>query len=103
MGKRYKNLYKQICTFENLWLASRKARRGKRQKEDVIDFEYNLEKELFGIQQELLAGEYKFSAYKTFMVSEPALRLISAAPYKDRVVHHAVCNIIEPLLDKAMI
>lgn len=103
MGKRYKRLYEQVYDFENLWLASRKARKGKRLKSEVIDFEYDLEKELFKIRDELSCGAYQFSPYRTFTVTEPALRLISAAPYRDRVVHHAICNIIEPLLDKAMI
>ncbi len=103
MAKRYKHLYEKICTFENLWLASRKARKGKRLKDEVLDFEYNLEKELFEIHEELLSDSFEFSPYKTFTVHEPAVRLISAAPYRDRVVHHAICNIIEPILDKTMI
>ena len=103
MGRRYKNLYEQVCSFENLWLASRKARRGKRSNPAVLDFEYHLEENLFNIREQLMAQAYRFSPYNYFHIYEPKERLIASAPYKDRVVHHALCNIIEPVLDKAMI
>lgn len=103
MGKRYKRLYEQIYNFENLWLASRKARRGKRRKASVAEFEYALEGRLLEIQAALREEQYQFGAYTHFTVQEPQERMIAAAPYQDRVVHHALCNIIEPILDKAMI
>jgi len=103
MAKRYKHLYEQIVTFENLWQAYRKARKGKRQKQGVSAFEFDLENELLSIQEALLKERYEFSGYHTFTIYEPAQRQISAAPFRDRVVHHAICNVIEPLLDKAMI
>ncbi len=103
MGKKYKRLYEQIYRFENLWLASRKARCGKRRKESVLEFEYDLEKKLLEIQAALREERYRFGAYTHFTIHEPQERLIAAAPYQDRVVHHALCNIIEPVLDKAMV
>jgi retron-type reverse transcriptase len=103
MGSKYKNLYNQICTFENIWLASRKARRGKRLKNSVSEFEYNLESNLLEIQKALIEENYEFGEYREFKIYEPKERFICAAPYRDRVVHHAICNIIEPILDKAMI
>ena len=101
MAKRYKHLYEQIVTFENLWQAYRKARKGKRQKQGVSAFEFDLENELLSIQEALLKELYEFSGYHTFTIYEPAQRQISAAPFRDRVVHHAICSVIEPLLDKA--
>ncbi|MBM4055983.1 MAG: RNA-dependent DNA polymerase [Planctomycetes bacterium] len=103
MGKKYKHLYENICRFENLWLASRKARRGKRRKLSVSEFEFDLENKLLEIQDALIKETYQFGAYTRFTIHEPQERQISAAPYRDRVVHHALCNIIEPLLNKAMI
>ncbi len=103
MGKRYKHIYEKICTFDNLWLASRKARKGKRAKSETLDFEYDLENELVRIQQELTSESFDFLPYKPFTLRKPVVRLISAAPYKDRVLHHTICNIIEPILDKTMI
>lgn len=103
MGKKYKNLYPKIYEFENLFLASRLARCGKKSKADVCDFEYDLERNLIQIQAELKDKAYRFSPYKTFLIKDPKERLIHAAPYRDRVVHHAICNVVGPILDKAMI
>lgn len=103
MGKKNKNIYNKITEFQNLWLASRKARRGKRQKNEVLEFEYNLEENLFHIKEQLENESYNFGKYYHFTIKEPRDREIYAAPYTDRVVHHALCNIIEPILDKAMI
>lgn len=103
MGKKYKNFYSDIYSFDNLYHASRKARRGKRKKLEVIRFEHSLEQQLFDIQEKLQNETYKFGNYRKFTVTEPKTRLIASAPYKDRVVHHALCNLIEPILDKSMI
>jgi len=103
MGKKYKRLYEQIYTFDNLWRAARKARRCKRVKKAVLEFEYDLENKLLEIQQRLKDETYQFSPYTFFTIYEPQERHVAAAPYQDRVVHHAICNIIEPILDSAMI
>lgn len=103
MGKKYKQLYQDIYSFGNLWLASRKARRGKRLKEAAAEFEYDLENRLLEIQTTLRNENYAFGDYTFFTVQEPQERCIAAAPYADRVVHHALCNLIEPVLDRAMI
>jgi len=103
VGKKHKHLYNQITTFENLWIASKNARRGKRNKYPTINFEYNLEENLFDIQEKLQNELYEFGEYNRFMIHEPKKREIASAPYQDRVVHHALCNIIEPILDKSMI
>lgn len=102
MGRKYKHFYEQIWSFENLWLASRKARRGKRQKKETALFEYDLEKNLFEMQEALRTESYEFGAYNHFVITDPQERLVSAAPYRDRVVHHALCNVVEPILDRAM-
>ncbi len=103
MGRKYKHLYEQLYDFENLWMASRKARRGRRQKPATGMFEYNLEQELFEIQELLRTETYRFSPYDTFMIYDPKKRLIHAAPYRDRVVHHAIINLLEPILDRILI
>lgn len=103
MGKKNKHLYSKIYSFENLYLASKKSRRGKRRKLEVIKFEDMLENQLFDIQSLLKNENYQFGDYRKFIVTEPKIRLIASAPYRDRIVHHALCNLIEPILDKAMI
>ena len=101
--KTYKNLFPSICSFENLLLAARKARRGKRMQENVARFFANLEYELIALQQELQQKTYQPGPYRTFTIFEPKKRMISAAPFRDRVVHHALCNVIEPLFEKKFI
>jgi len=101
--KSYKNLFEKIVSFDNLVLAAQRAQRGKRFRSEVLKFNYNLEKELLLLQDELISGTYQPGAYRTFYVYEPKCRLISAAPYRDRVVHHAICNILVPYWDKSMI
>ncbi|GAB4303838.1 MAG: RNA-directed DNA polymerase [Oscillatoriaceae cyanobacterium] len=101
--KRHGNLFSQIISFENLWLASRQAQKGKRFQENVLRFNYNLESELFQLQAELKSKTYRPGGYKTFEIVEPKRRMISAAPYRDRVVHHALCHIIVPIFERTFI
>ena len=88
---------------DNLFEAFRKARKGKRRRPDVARFGLDLEQELYALQGELAAGDYMPGAYRQFTVYERKPRLISVAPFRDRVVHHAVMNVLEPLLDKRFI
>lgn len=101
--KRHGNIYPQIIEFENLFLAHRKAQKGKRFKENVLEFNANLEQELFKLQKELTIKTYQPGKYRTFYVEDAKRRLISAAPYRDRVVHHALCNLICPIFEKTFI
>lgn len=95
--------YAQLCSFENLYLAYRKARKGKRSKTEVAAFEAEQEGELVRLQQELLELSWQPGAYRSFYVHDPKHRLISAAPFRDRVVHHALCNILEPAWERTFI
>jgi retron-type reverse transcriptase len=101
--KRYGNIYSQVINFENIFLASRKAQKGKRFRDNVLDFNYHLETELIRLQQQLTDKTYQPGAYRTFHLTNPKSRLISAAPYRDRVVHHALCNIIVPIFERTFI
>lgn len=101
--KRYGNLWHQVIDFENLLNAARKAQRGKRYRDNVLDFNYHLESELAQLQTELQNQTYKPGRYRTFQLFEPKPRLISAAPYRDRVVHHALCHVIVPILEGTFI
>jgi RNA-directed DNA polymerase len=94
--KTYKYLYPRIYAFENLYLAFCKARQGKRSRPDVATFEFNLELELPKLQEELADETYRPGPYRHFTLYERKPRRISAAPFRDRVVHHALCNVIEP-------
>ncbi len=101
--KTYRNLYPSIYAFENLRLAFVHAARGKRSKADVAAFEYRLEDNLFALQNELRTQVYTPGPYTNFRIYDPKPRLISAAPFRDRVVHHALCQVIEPLFERRFI
>jgi RNA-directed DNA polymerase len=103
MRRRYKNLYSQICHPLNLWMAYKRAARGKRYEPAAAAFEYDLERNLIGIEQELADGTYQPGKYANFHISKPKRRLISAAPFRDRVVQQALMQIIEPLFERQFI
>ena len=94
-------LFEKLVDFQNLLDASRKARRGKRFKAGVLRYEFGLERELLKVRDELMSGAYAPGAYRRFTVNEGKKREICAAPYRDRVVHHALCNVLEPVLEPA--
>jgi len=99
--KNYRNLYAQVCDFENLYQAYRRARKGKRGRPEVAAFEFSLETELVRLQDELAAKTYCHGTYRSFTIHEPKRRLISAAPFRDRVVHHALMGVIQPIFEWA--
>lgn len=101
--KPIKNIYNQICDFDNLYQAHLSARKGKRFRAEVLAFSANLEENLINIQNELLHGQYAVGRYREFYVFEPKKRLIMALPYKDRVVQWAVYRVVNPILSRGFI
>ncbi len=101
--KSYKHLYPAVCEWDNLDLAYRKARLGKRTHPPAAAFEYDLEANLVELRRELADKTYRPGRYHSFYIHEPKRRLISAAPFRDRVVHHALCNVIEPIFERSFI
>lgn len=101
--KRAGQLWPQVVAFENLYRAARQAQAGKRFRDNVLDFNHNLEQNLFQLQTELQNKTYQPGIYRIFEIKDPKPRLISAAPYRDRVVHHALCNIIVPRIERSFI
>lgn len=101
--RRQGNLFERIASFENLLTAAKSAYRGKRFRPDAASFQHGLEAHLFAIQAELREGRYRPGEYRAFWIRDPKRRLISAAPYRDRVVHHAVCRVVEPVFERTFI
>ena len=101
--KSYTNLFEKVMDFENLWRAYRRARKGKRSRPDVAAFEYRLEGDLCALRDELASGSYRPGPYRHFRRTEPKPRVISAAPFRDRVVHHALCQVLEPIFEPRFI
>lgn len=96
-------IWSAVTSFENLLRAYWTARRGKRSRRGVAEFGLNLERELLGLQCSLREGTYQPDEYRLFTIYERKPRLIAAAPFRDRVVHHAVMQMIEPVLDRTFI
>jgi len=97
------NVFSQITDWSNLLLAYNKAAKSKRNTPCVAAFEYDLAENLLRLQHQLRSGQYRPGNYRHFYIHEPKRRRISAAPFSDRVIHHAVCNIIEPLFETSFI
>lgn len=101
--KRHGNIYHKIISLENLILADKKARKGKKKQKDLIKFDKNKTENILSLHNELLNKTYTTSQYTRFVIFEPKRREISKLPYKDRIVHHAVIAHIGPILTKSFI
>lgn len=101
--RTHKNLYPKIVSFQNLLKATRLSQRCKRFKNPVARFNFFLEKELWRLHCELAEKRYEPGPYRHFAIYEPKKRIISAAPYRDRVVHHAIHNVLEPVFEPTFI
>ena len=96
--KRIGNLYSKIIDIENLELADKNARKGKLKSYGVRLHDMNRENNILKLHEQLRNKQYKTSEYNIFKIYEPKERDIYQLPYyPDRIVHHAVMNILEPI------
>lgn len=98
--KRIGNLYEKIYSSENLFKAYLNARKDKRYRRDVLEFSHDLEGNLIKLQQELMNETYKIGLHREFFIYEPKKRLITALPFRDRVIQWAIHLVIEPYFEK---
>ena len=103
MPKRIGYLYDSLTSWSNLYLAYKKACKHKKSKSETTEWMYHCEKYLLELQAELIEQRYHPQPYKYFTIREPKERIISVAAFRDRVVHHALVNIIEPYFEAAFI
>lgn len=101
--KTYRNLFGKLCSLENLELAFKKARKRKTLKPYVIKFEAKLSENLAMLHKELISKNYHPKLLNTFILRDPKTRKISVSDFRDRVVHHAICNILEPVFEPRFI
>ena len=101
--KTYKNLYKKLCSLENLELAFKKARKRKTKKYYVQEFEKDLKEELNTLHNELTTLTYKPKPLRKFIIRDPKTRKIHISNFRDRIIHHALVNILEPIFEKIFI
>jgi len=88
---------------KNLILAWKKARKGKTKKDYVLEFEKNLGDNLRALHYELKNQIYKSKPLKTFILRDPKTRKISKSDFRDRIVHHALVRVIEPIFERIFI
>jgi len=99
----YNNLYEKVYSIKNLFIAWKKARKGKTKKEYVIEFEKNLNQNILDLHHELKSKTYKPKPLVNFILRDPKTRKISKSDFRDRIIYHAIVNIIEPIFEKIFI
>ncbi|HLC46537.1 MAG TPA: reverse transcriptase/maturase family protein [Candidatus Nanoarchaeia archaeon] len=98
-----RDLWQELCSYDNLFLAYTKARKHKTRKDYIIEFEKNLKDNLLLLRSELSLHCYDPKPLVNFTIHDPKMRKISKSDFRDRVIHHALCNIIEPIFEKTFI
>ena len=101
--KTYKNLYPKVCSYQNLEKAFKKASKGKNSKFYVIEFKQNLIQNLLKLKKELELETYRPQPLVKFTIRDPKTRVIRKSTFRDRIVHHAVVNILDPIYEKRFI
>jgi retron-type reverse transcriptase len=103
MPRRHDHLFDRIASFQALFAAYRCAIKGKRKKPGAAAFSANLERELLVLERQLQDGSYRPGRYTVIEVNDPKKRIVSAAPFRDRVVHHALCAVVCPIFEAGFI
>ena len=101
--KRIGNLFDQLVSYETLLLAFRRAMKGCGRNRATCRFFFELEPQILRLQEELKTGSYRPGAYYFFTIHDPKKRIIAVAPFRDRVVHHAVVHVLIPVYEKVFI
>jgi retron-type reverse transcriptase len=98
------NIFDDVVSLDNLFASAKKALvHGRRFKGEGAIFKFNLEREIFRLHRQLAEKKYRHGKYRLFTIRDPKERAIAAAPLRDRVLHHAVHDVVEPLLDRIFI
>lgn len=101
--KRHRGLFERVVATENLFAAARAAMRGKKRKGAAARCFAELEKVVFRLKAELESGGWTPGPAHYFEIHEPKRREVAAAPFRDRIVHHAVVRVLEPIFEKRFI
>lgn len=101
--KTQKSLFNKIIEYKNLELAFYKASKRKHSSSNYLYFRIKKDLNIQKIQYRLYSGNYDIGHYKSFKIFEPKERNITAAPFEDRIIHHAIINILEEVFEKNLI
>jgi retron-type reverse transcriptase len=102
MSKKFRNLYHQIYDWDNLLFAYKEARRGKTNSSSFLKFKEHHLANLRQLQRSLIDETWETDGQLTFTIQDPKVRTISCQSFRDRVLHHALIQVIGPILDDAM-
>ncbi len=101
--KIYRDIFNEIISPENLFSAWDAFRSDKRNKRDVMEFEWNLEENIFNLHRELKQKTYTHGPYTGFYITDPKQRHIHKASVRDRILHHAVFSVLNPIFESTFI
>lgn len=103
MPRRERHLFDRIANFQALIAAARRAAKGKRKKPGAAAFLADMETECLRLERTLRNGSYRPGRYVKIELFDPKHRIVSAAPFRDRVVHHALCDVVAPIFERGFI
>ena len=101
--KIYNHLFEKIVSAENLFSAWDSFKKDKRNKSDVLEFEWHLEENIFKLQRELQNKSYKHGPYTDFYITDPKRRHVHKASARDRILHHSIFNCLNPIFEETFI
>jgi RNA-directed DNA polymerase len=101
--KIYTDLFNKIISLENLFASFDEFKADKRNKKDVLNFEWKLENNIAELNRELKYHKYEHGVYTKFRICDPKPRIIHKACVRDRVLHHAVFRVLNPLFEPSFI
>lgn len=103
MGKKYKHIYEKIITLENLQSSYWNAAAGKKNSHGYLVFKEFAQSRIFALHESLKDESWQPDPYRNFIIYEPKKRSIGAPTFSDRVVHHALVSVIEPIFDSTFL
>jgi retron-type reverse transcriptase len=101
--KRQNNLFENIADYGNIRMAFLKAIKGKRSSAAAVLFCRDVDGNLEKIRRRLAAKNVEWGPYTSFVITDPKERIITAAPFENRIIHHSIMNILEPLFERQMV
>lgn len=101
--KIYTDLFNKIISLENLFVSFDEFKKDKQNKKDVLKFEWNLENNIVELNRELKYHKYEHGVYTKFKICDPKPRVIHKATVRDRILHHAIFRILNPIFEPIFI
>lgn len=101
--KIYRDLFEKIISVENLFMAWEIFKLDKKNKTDVTGFERHIEKNIFQLHRDLKNKTYRHGSYRSFYIRDPKQRHIHKAEVRDRVLHHAIFSVLNPVFEETFI